>query len=466
MTSLRRRASVRTKAAPAIAPPIVHSVLRTPGAPLSAEIRAHLEPHFGHDFGAVRVHDDALAEKSAMAVNARAYTVGRHVVFGRGECQAGTVEGRQLLTHELAHVAQQDGAEAPTGGLVVSGPADAHEEAATSAATSCVPARQSSGTGTRLQRWVNLGTESWDVPGFTSRSMTVWTGTKEEWSSRLGDIDDEDEYWEDLWGFLEVSNDPSIVDRDRPPSYISSDAASVNYINRIDRAPNDTEKLAFLEALYEKAGDLDLWHGGALEGGTWVILADRDLAQFIQNNQGLYLAVVSRRKTDPVINEVGVTALAAQGGRQVTMAIIMNAGASALKGVDLVITASRLKGRDRENATLRAEELIRNSGRTIRQALVAHDARVAFEKAVVGFVFDQVWNLIPGGGHIGDVGKALIKSGLQKALDDAMEDSGPAGQITKIKHEFIATCHQLVTSGDITSTEAGIAIIGFEATLR
>ncbi|MFF7133744.1 DUF4157 domain-containing protein [Streptomyces sp. NPDC008196] len=466
MKSLRGRAAARAQQFPAIAPPIVHRVLRAPGVPLNAEIRAHLEPHFGHDLGAVRVHDDALAEESARAVNARAYTVGRHVVFGRGEYQADTADGRQLLTHELAHAAQQDGGEAPTGELAVSDPADAEEGAAMSAATGCVPARWGSGTGVRLQRWVNLGTESWEVRGFGSRSMTVWTGTKEEWSSRLDDIDDEDEYWKDLWGFLEVSNDPGIVDRDRPPAYISTDAASVNYRNRIDRPPNDTEKLAFLEALYEKVGDLDLWHGGALEGGAWVILADRDLAQFIQNNQGLYLAVVSRRNQNPVINEAGVTALAEQGGRRVTMAIVMNAGASALKGVDLVIAASRLQGRDREIATLRAQELIRNSGRTIRQALVAHGARVAFEKAVVGFVFDQVWNLIPGGGFIGDVGKALAKAGLQKALDDAMEDSGPAGQITKIRREFITTCHQLVLSGDITADDASIAITGFDAALQ
>ena len=47
--------------------------------------------------------------------------------------------------------------------------------------------------------------------------MTVWTGTKEEWSSRLDNIDDDDEYQDDLWGFLEVSNNPSIVGRKVPP---------------------------------------------------------------------------------------------------------------------------------------------------------------------------------------------------------------------------------------------------------
>src|SRR5713226_466146 len=62
--------------APKGVPSIVHDVLRSPGQPLDRETRAFMEPRFGQDFSAVRVHTDANAVESAHAVNALAYTVG------------------------------------------------------------------------------------------------------------------------------------------------------------------------------------------------------------------------------------------------------------------------------------------------------------------------------------------------------------------------------------------------------
>ncbi len=61
-----------------------------------------------HDFSQVRIHTGAQAEESARAVNARAYTVGRDVVFGAGEYRPETFEGRRLVAHELVHVVQQE----------------------------------------------------------------------------------------------------------------------------------------------------------------------------------------------------------------------------------------------------------------------------------------------------------------------------------------------------------------------
>lgn len=95
------------------APPVVHDVLRSAGQPLDGSTRAFMEPRFGQDFGAVRVHTDARATESARAVNAVAYTVGRDVVFGAGRYAPGTGEGRRLLAHELAHVVQQGDTHAP-----------------------------------------------------------------------------------------------------------------------------------------------------------------------------------------------------------------------------------------------------------------------------------------------------------------------------------------------------------------
>jgi uncharacterized protein DUF4157 len=72
-----------------------------------------MQARFGHDFGAVRVHTDWRAAESARAVNALAYTVGRHVVFGAGQYLPATGAGHRLIAHELTHVVQQDGWRSP-----------------------------------------------------------------------------------------------------------------------------------------------------------------------------------------------------------------------------------------------------------------------------------------------------------------------------------------------------------------
>jgi Domain of unknown function (DUF4157) len=87
-------------------PPIVHDVLSSSGRPLDAATRAFFEPRFGHDFGNVRIHADAIASQSARSVNALAYTVGGHIVFRSDQLAPGTDHGRRLLAHELSHVVQ------------------------------------------------------------------------------------------------------------------------------------------------------------------------------------------------------------------------------------------------------------------------------------------------------------------------------------------------------------------------
>jgi hypothetical protein len=111
--ALQRSSSV-SEDADLEAPPIVDQVLATPGQPLADSARRTLEPSFGHDFSGVRVHDDSRAAESASAVNALAYTVGNHVVFGAGQYSPGTTDGNRLLAHELTHTIQQTGG-TPTG---------------------------------------------------------------------------------------------------------------------------------------------------------------------------------------------------------------------------------------------------------------------------------------------------------------------------------------------------------------
>ncbi|MFZ0064054.1 MAG: DUF4157 domain-containing protein [Pyrinomonadaceae bacterium] len=110
-------------------PAIVHDVLRSPGQPLDAQTRAYMEPRFGHDFSQVRTYHDDRAAESASSVGALAYTAGKSIVFGKSQYSPGTDDGRRLMAHELAHVAQNsDQALQPKKQL--SEPTDASEQAA------------------------------------------------------------------------------------------------------------------------------------------------------------------------------------------------------------------------------------------------------------------------------------------------------------------------------------------------
>lgn len=139
-----------------IAPPIVHDVLRAPGEPLDRATRAWVEPLFNEDFSSVRTHSDPMAASSAREVDASAYTVGRHIVFGSGGYAPHTYAGRRLLAHELAHTVQQRGASAPVEGtLPISEPGDHWEQEANQSASQVeanVTPRVAPAYGARLAR--------------------------------------------------------------------------------------------------------------------------------------------------------------------------------------------------------------------------------------------------------------------------------------------------------------------------
>ena len=67
-----------------VSPSAVQSVLSSSGRPLGADTRTFFEPRFGHDFSRVRIHANHEAAQAADAVNALAFTVGPHIVFGAG----------------------------------------------------------------------------------------------------------------------------------------------------------------------------------------------------------------------------------------------------------------------------------------------------------------------------------------------------------------------------------------------
>lgn len=79
------------------------------GSPLEASVRKSMEANIGHDFSHVRVHTDDRAASSARSINAQAYALGNNVVFDRGAYAPHSSQGKRLLAHELAHVAQGAG---------------------------------------------------------------------------------------------------------------------------------------------------------------------------------------------------------------------------------------------------------------------------------------------------------------------------------------------------------------------
>jgi len=95
-----RIAGAVTGAGPRVSPP-------PPGGPLDPPTRSFFEERLGAGLGDVRVHTGDRAAASARALGARAFAVGRDVVFGAGQYRPGTPSGARLLAHELAHVVQQ-----------------------------------------------------------------------------------------------------------------------------------------------------------------------------------------------------------------------------------------------------------------------------------------------------------------------------------------------------------------------
>lgn len=79
------------------------------GRPLSGSERSFFEPRFRRDFSQVRIHNESRAHAMADSLQAKAYTLGNHIVFNRGEFSPETLAGRHLLAHELTHVVQQEG---------------------------------------------------------------------------------------------------------------------------------------------------------------------------------------------------------------------------------------------------------------------------------------------------------------------------------------------------------------------
>jgi hypothetical protein len=120
------------------------------GEPLPEEVRAFMEPRFGHDFGQVRIHADEQAAQTAQALNARAYTIGQEIFFGPGAYAPQSEAGRRLLAHELTHTLQQQGASGGVEGVSERG--ESSEQEARRMAQEVVAAREPVGAPRAVSR--------------------------------------------------------------------------------------------------------------------------------------------------------------------------------------------------------------------------------------------------------------------------------------------------------------------------
>ncbi len=107
---LRRKVAGIAPVGNAAVGPVVESAIqraRSGGKPLPDGVRQPMERAFGADFGGVRVHTDAQADRLNRSVQARAFTTGQDIFLRQGEYRPGSFEGQRLLAHELTHVVQQ-----------------------------------------------------------------------------------------------------------------------------------------------------------------------------------------------------------------------------------------------------------------------------------------------------------------------------------------------------------------------
>ena len=111
-----RRAEPATREPAAAAPEqvqLVRDALAEAPVAVPSAVREEFEVRFGRGLSDVEIHAGPRANAAARALDARAFAIGRHVVFADGAYAPDTVEGRMLLAHEVAHALQSGLAEAP-----------------------------------------------------------------------------------------------------------------------------------------------------------------------------------------------------------------------------------------------------------------------------------------------------------------------------------------------------------------
>ena len=128
---------------------------RGPGEPLAPELRHALGPLVEFDLNRIRVHSGPEADAAAQALDARAFTVGEHIVRGGQAPPPGHPDERHMMAHEVAHVAHQlhAGAAVRPGLAPAESAAEREAHAWASAVTRDATAGVPRLSGPQLDRW-------------------------------------------------------------------------------------------------------------------------------------------------------------------------------------------------------------------------------------------------------------------------------------------------------------------------
>jgi hypothetical protein len=88
------------------------------GQAIPDAVRAPVEQALGTDLSGVRLHTDGAADRLNHGIQARAFTSGQDIFLRRGQADLTSPAGRELIAHELTHVAQQGGPRGTGEGVV------------------------------------------------------------------------------------------------------------------------------------------------------------------------------------------------------------------------------------------------------------------------------------------------------------------------------------------------------------
>lgn len=102
---IQRKAEDQPQVAPNVTADIQKSMAG--GSPLPLNVRRFMEPRFRANFSQVKVHTSDKAAKLNRQLNARAFTMGNHLFFGKEQFKPESHEGKELIAHELTHTIQQ-----------------------------------------------------------------------------------------------------------------------------------------------------------------------------------------------------------------------------------------------------------------------------------------------------------------------------------------------------------------------
>jgi hypothetical protein len=102
------------------------------GQPLDGAMQQQMGEAMGHDLSGVRVHTSPESDALSRQLSAKAFTTGQDIFFRDGAYNPRSSSGRELITHELAHVVQQSTGAVSGGGagMTVNPPDDAYEQEA------------------------------------------------------------------------------------------------------------------------------------------------------------------------------------------------------------------------------------------------------------------------------------------------------------------------------------------------